>query len=311
VNASSEQRAAFGLPPAPDPTSDPEARGKWEKAMSLVGSAKQAAPGTLKATKLKAGPVAAVGNLSGSVNGSTASYAYNWSGVVSTNTLTSWNAKNSFVGVVSEFNVPVAQQAFGGFCDGTWDYEVSWNGIDGYTVGDVLQGGSLSGAYCSGGSRSTEYFAWVEWYPSYPIIGAFLVNPGDDIFVETYATGPKNGYVYIQDLTQQIYATYHLQPTQAPYLVGNSAEYIVERPCCNGSKFYALANYVGNFWANSYAWTGAGQYYYPTTSGSNTAIVTMVADNGQTQISQVLEVGANYQIFFTDENCAYSGGCAP
>jgi hypothetical protein len=52
--------------------------------------------------------------------------------------LTAWNAQSSSSYVISVFNVPVAQDAIG-FCDGATDWEVSWNGIDGYNNGDVLQ----------------------------------------------------------------------------------------------------------------------------------------------------------------------------
>jgi len=30
------------------------------------------------------------------------------------------------------------------------------------------------------------YCGWVEWYPSYNILCQFDVNPGDDMFVETW-----------------------------------------------------------------------------------------------------------------------------
>ncbi|MGH6850200.1 MAG: G1 family glutamic endopeptidase, partial [Methylocella sp.] len=146
---------------------------------------------------------------------------------------------------------------------------------------------------------------------SYPILCEYDVNPGDDMVVETYATGPQNGYVFVHDLTLNIYADVNLVPTEGPYLVGNSAEYVVERPCCNGANFYALANYISDFWASNYAYTNAGKLRTPGQTGPHTAIMTMVADDGVTAISYPAEVGPPYQIWFADENCAYTGGCTP
>jgi hypothetical protein len=66
----------------------------------------------------------------GASAGPTVWYYYNWSGFVNTNKLKKYNSKTSFYYVVSEFNVPTVNQPFGS-CDGGWDWEVSWNGIDG------------------------------------------------------------------------------------------------------------------------------------------------------------------------------------
>ena len=308
VNASAEQRAAYGLPPAP-PATDPDSYKKWKNAMSHIGHAKHYT-GPLTVTKLKSMPMKAAGKPTASADGTTSFSSYNWSGVASTTTATTWNTSNSFYYVASEFNVPAAQEAFG-YCDGTYDLEVSWNGIDGYSNGDVLQGGSLSQAFCSGGVTSTVYYAWIEWYPSYDILPAYYVNPGDDMYVVTYATGPMQGYVYVYDLTLEIYGAYSLVPTKPPYLVGNSAEYIVERPCCNGPNFYPLANYISDFWASNYAYTNAGTLRTPGQTNSKTSLITMVADDGVTAISYTPEIGPPYQIWFSDANCAYTGGCTP
>ena len=309
VNASPEQRAAYGLPPAP-PVTDPDSYKIWKKAMSKIGHARHYT-GPLTVTNGKSMPAKPAGKPTASPADGTISVSfYNWSGVASTTTATTWNTSNSFYFVISEFNVPAAQEAFG-VCNGATVWEVSWNGIDGYSNGDVLQGGSSSQGSCSGGVNSTSYCAWVEWYPSYPIICEYGVNPGDDLVVETYATGPQNGYVFVYDLTLNIYADVNLVPTKPPYLVGNSAEYVVERPCCVGSNNYPLANYISDFWASNYAYTNAGTLRTPGQTNSKTSLMTMVADDGVTAISYPAEIGPPYQIWFSDENCAYSGGCTP
>ncbi len=312
VKASDQELAAYGLPPRPDATVDAANYAKWAKAMATP-THRSSEP--LRATDLKSTEMKSAGQPRAAAAGTaaaTAASSYNWSGVVNTvKGLTSWNAKKSIYYVVSDFNVPVAQQAFGGTCDGGWDLQVSWNGIDGWSNGDVLQGGSLSGAYCSGGSTTTDYYAWIEWYPSYSILYAFNVNPGDDLFVETWDTSSTNGYVYVADLTLGVSGTYNLTPTTTPYLVGNSAEYIVERPCCRSGNYYPLANYVQDFWAENYAYPFTGAQLYAGSTATTTYQVTMLDDSGTQDISTPVEIGPKYQIFFEDEACANYGGCTP
>jgi Peptidase A4 family len=317
INAADQELAVYGVPPRPDSQAQPEAYAKWAAAMSrpttrVTGSLTDMHIASTVGRPAPTGPAASLPSeeeAQSSVN------YYNWSGVANTIPgLTSWNAQNSFYYVVSEFNVPVAEQAFksrGGYvCDGGWDYEVSWNGIDGFNNGDVLQGGSLSAAYCDGGSRSTDYCGWVEWYPSYNILCQFAVNPGDDMFVETWDTSSTNGYVYIQDNTLGISGVVHLQPTKLPYLVGNSAEYIVERPCCDNGHYDTLANYVQDFWADNYAYTFAFTLEYPGSTASSTYLINMVNDQDSQIISTAYTAG-NYGVVFRDENCAREGGCTP
>jgi hypothetical protein len=73
------------------------------------------------------------------------------------------------------------------------------------------------------------------------------------MYVESYSPlgGFNEGFVYIEDMTTLTYGTYGLTYVTGPPLVGNSADYIVEHPCCRGSNLYTLANYVWSFWANS------------------------------------------------------------
>ncbi len=319
IHAADPELAVYGLPPRPDAQSEPDAYAKWAKAMSHLG---KQATGPIKDMHVTSRNARLVGPLTASPAGTpSTSTSGNWSGIANTVPgLTSWDPNKSFDYVISEFNVPVAQQAFasgGGYvCDGGWDWEVSWNGIDGFLNGDVLQGGSSSAAYCSGGTRSTSYCAWVEWYPSYNILCQFGVNSGDDMYVETYDTSPTNGYVFVDDLTLGLYATVHLQPTTTPYLVGNSAEYIVERPCCRGGLGYPLANYIRDYWADSYAYTfaraasGKATTEVPGSQASSTYLISMVNDQGTDTISTASAAGKN-GLVFSIEGCAYLPGCTP
>ena len=308
LKATDRELALYGLPPRPDQASAPKEFMLWQRAM---GAAKHRASGKLdvksfSSTNFKAAKLSASQSSYGS---------YNWSGVASVNKNKTWKAKTSFEYVASTFNVPVAQPPFlacGNGITGPF-YEVSWNGIDGFNNGDVVQGGSLSAADCSG---DTEYFAWVEWYPSYSIIGVFGVNPGDDIVVVTFAyPGTEDQLVFVEDITLQEYAELDLPYVTGPGVVGSSAEYIVERPCCDGDGYpLPLANTIYDFFNEDYA-ADSVKYFYPGSQVTTNANISMV-DDGDTQFIEGVYDGSTGEqglesLWFYTEGCAYSGGCTP
>jgi hypothetical protein len=316
LSASDAELATYGFPPRPDSEADPDAHAQWVRAMRAAKNRWNGALRDMGAYSTGAKIVQHQSNLA-SPDVPTPARTYNWSGIVNTNKLATWNKNTSVYFVVSSFNVPVVQPPFG-TCDGGYDWEVSWNGIDGFFSGDVLQGGSSSQVFCSGGAVSTNYCGWVEWYPSYPILCEFGVNPGDDMYVESYSPsgGTNEGFVFIEDETTLTYGTYGLNYITGPPLVGNSAEYIVERPCCRGNNNYPLANYIWNFWAGSYGYNfynynhGLPTQYYPGSAATTTYIVSMVDDANDQVISVPAAQGKN-GVFFYDTGCAYTGGCTP
>ena len=321
VAATNVELLTYGLPQRPDAAADPKGYGVWERAMLALKTHVtnvEAKPYTSREMM----PTGAVETAN--VDGTTSVGSYNWSGIGNTNKNTQWNAKTSFTTVYSVWSVPVASPPFGGVpcSDGPW-WEVTWNGIDGSGSGDVVQGGSSSywdGGGCNG---AIQYYGWVEWYPSYPILalycGASLcpVNSGDDFFVVTYASpGTSNQNVFVEDVTQQWSGTINLAWKSGPGVVGNIAEYIVERPCCYNGNNFPLSNYVYQFFSYSSAFDGANKQFFPGTSSSSTDIFTMYADDGSTPISQPVYYGTagnsgKYSIWWENENCAYVGGCAP
>jgi len=314
LKASNRELLGYGLPQRPD-ASDVKNTAKWER---MVVAAKHRAD----ASKLESKPFSsremmpAKAAATSDVDGVVYYNSSNWSGIANFNALTKWNTKTSFDEVVSYFNVPVAQPPFGACGNGITGpfYQVAWNGIDGFSNGDVVQGGTLSAADCSG---DTLYEGWTEWYPSYSIIGIFYVNPGDDFVAETLgASGFSNQNVFIEDITTQTYATVNMAWASGPGLVGRSAEYIVERPCCDGSNPLALANYIFEFMGYNYAYDAYGTLFYPGNVGTHNAIITMVDDGDTQPISTPFLYGTaggagRYSIMFEDEDCAYVGGCTP
>jgi|HubBroStandDraft_6_1064221.scaffolds.fasta_scaffold10837_5 hypothetical protein len=337
--ATDEELASYGLPARP---SDPETLAKWTTAMNALKNhlapQVEAKPWSNKPMIPSKAPVE-----NATTAGVTSLESYNWSGIANTNKLTKWNNNTSFNFVSSFFVQTNAQPPFGA-CPGSDGpfYTSTWNGIDGATNGDVVQTGTLGYADC-GGPADTEYLAWVEWYPSYPILELSCtfddnppiicpVAPGDDFWIITYGSGAPGSYpappypgcgdqfLFIEDITQQWGGTIGLSWQAGQCLDGSSAEYIVERPGVGNPDapfgLGALANTIFDFSAGNYALDGRGTpTFYP---GSQTATVwniSMLDDNADQVITTVTAGNAGPQglgsLWYQTTGCALNGGCTP
>jgi hypothetical protein len=266
ITASDEDLQYHGFPPRPNQTTEPKAYATWAKAMKA--SKKRIVP-TLEQTTIFHGPANVAKNAKPSAdagNAATApgkvsnvSYSSNWSGYVDFSGATSYGS-SSYYYVVNDMVVPVAEQAFGA-CTGGWDWGSEWNGIDGWGSPDVLQAGVEFDAYCSGGSRSSYYSAWYEWYPYGEVrISSLPVTAGDDIFVEVWHTSSTQGYAYLVNLNNNQTVTVGFTAYPGYPLKGNSAEWVAERPTVGGS-LATLTNYIAiPFW-DAYAYTESSVFY--------------------------------------------------
>ncbi|HXN21074.1 MAG TPA: G1 family glutamic endopeptidase [Candidatus Binatus sp.] len=318
--AADSDLARYGYPPHPDPQTQPDGYALWAKDVKAFNHRPQSLSKDMGAYSMPMQPAKGpAGTQAASVTGTggpSTDDSSNWSGVVNTNKLTKWNDNTSFDIVTSEFTVPAVTQPIGS-CDGGYDWTVTWNGVDGYGTGDVVQGGGSSQAYCSGSTVAEYYCGWVEWYPSYPIICEFTVKPGDVMSAVTFASaGTVDQLVCIADLTQDFGDCYTLSYISGPGVTGKTAEAIVERPCCRGSNGYPLANYTASYWYPSEAYDGHGTVFVPSNQSTSTVIVSMYDDLFDQVISYpVPGTGGlgdgKYGIAFFNENCARSGGCTP
>ncbi len=264
INASDEELAYHGFPPRPNQTTEAKQYASWVRAMK---ASKTRVVPSLEQTSVFHGPVkpgkgtnlAAVEKTVAAGGVSNTSYSYNWSGYVDFSGATSYGS-SSFYYVVSDFVVPVAEQAFGA-CTGGWDYGSAWNGIDGWGSSDVLQSGIEFDAYCSGSTKSAYYSPWYEWYPYGEVrITSLPIVPGDDLFVETWHTSATQGYAYLVNYNSNTAVEVGFTAYPGHALIGNSAECVVERPTV-GSSLATLTNYIAiPFW-NSYAYTESSAYY--------------------------------------------------
>jgi len=314
VAASDMDLAKYGFPPRP---SDASALAHWEKAMK---AAKTHWTGELKARPYGSGPMRhgqslAAGKAAGLSDTVTYYGSSNWSGVASLKSLTKFNAKTSIDVVISEFVVPNSQPPSGACGTSLEDpngyYVSSWNWIDGFNNGDVLQGGTDTYNACGGGYGGSAV-GWVEWYPSFAELDQFVTTWGNDFLVETVALSATEGYVFIEDLTAGVYSGVYLTPTTTPYLVGSSAEWIVERPCCGETgNLLPLGNYILEWSSFDYAEDAKGSVYHAGSTSTSTAVIDMYDDTGTSQISYPIpEKSADFLDTFDDSIVSYSEGCA-
>jgi hypothetical protein len=262
ITASDQDLAYYGFPPRPNQTTESKAYATWLRAMK---ASKVRIVPTLEQTKIFHGPVqsgklanptAVESNPLTSKQASNTSYSYNWSGYVDFSGATKYGS-SSFYYLVNDYVVPVAEQAFGA-CTGGWDWGSAWNGIDGWGSPDVLQAGIEFDAYCSGSTRAAYYSAWYEWFPYGEVrIGGFPIVPGDDMFVEVWHTSPTQGYAYLVNFNNNRAVEVGFTAYPGYPLVGNSAEWVVERPSVGGS-LTTLTNYIMDPFWDAYAYTESG-----------------------------------------------------
>jgi hypothetical protein len=271
INASDADLAYHGFPPRPDQDLAPKAYASWVKAMAA--SKTRIAP-RLEQTKVFHGPAQLKNKAAGKVSNSANSY--NWSGYVNLNGATSYGS-TSFYYLYSDFVVPVARQAFGS-CTGGWDWGSTWVGIDGWGSGDVLQSGIEFDAYCSGSTTSAYYSPWYEWYPFGEVrITSLPIVPGDDIFVEVWSTSATQGYAYMVNENTNTSVEVGFTAPAGTKLIGNSAEWVTERPSVSGS-LANLTNYIADPYWDAYA---VNFGYTAVDPGSASSFgVTMLDNNG-------------------------------
>ncbi|HEX3437638.1 MAG TPA: G1 family glutamic endopeptidase [Pseudacidobacterium sp.] len=293
LTASDQDLEYYGYPPRPNEAEAPKAFATWSKAMAA--SKKRIMP-KLEMTNNFAGPPKMK---AGAVPpGGSAATSYNWSGYVNTNGVTSYG-NSSYYFIFADYVVPVARQAYGA-CTGSWDYVVTWVGIDGWGSGDVLQAGNEADAYCSGGSTSTYYSAWYEWYPyGWTRIPSLPIAPGDDLFVEVWSTSSTAGHAYLVNYNTDQYVTINFSAPSGTHLVGNSAEWVVERPGVGGG-LATLSNYISDYFSDSYAYNFNYNAFDP---GSASSFPVTMLDNNGYAISYPTLLGSN-AIWMQDEGSA-------
>jgi hypothetical protein len=325
LTAADQDLAVYGFPARPDPQAEPDHYATWQRAMQ---AAKIRWHGKLTA-------LPAAGNASESMLADTAMIAsevsesrpatptsLNWAGVVLTKNLKSWSKSSSFRDIYSFMTVPVGQPAFGGGCESYSQY--AFVGLNGYLKSAIVQpgpngtlmGGVYATSYC--GSTDSTYSAIFGWKPTL-LTTAFQVSPGDMVYTEVGAPpgGTLPSYLYIEDLTTLTYSSYSVQVPNNNIFIGNTAEWIVARNCCDFGTGYPfpLLNTIDNFFDGGAALDNAGKTLYPGSQATSTTLLTMRDDANDQNIELVYQGASSgyegkHSLLLQTTGCAYSGACA-
>ena len=129
------------------------------------------------------------------------------------------------------------------------------------------------------------------------------------MFVEVWNTSPTVGHAYLVNVTTQQAVSLTFNAPSGTTLVGNSAEWIMERPGISGS-LTPLTNYVACPFDACYAFgsVGGGTYnklYYPGINSTGTTVYAVsMLDNAGAVISIPSLVGLA-DIWFRDTGSAF------
>jgi hypothetical protein len=203
-----EQLISMGYPPRPDAIRQPQAYATW---LRMVSKPLRSIPPKLTPRDERLG---ASSNI--------------WSGIALS------AAPNTFQMLWGDWSVPSVYSLSPNFYGET----AVWVGLDGWGSGDVVQAGTMSVVSAEQfgsdpGWTFTWYYPWKEWFPN-PLSGVNLpVSPGDEIFTMVIVSGTTANY-YLTNVTLGL--TVPSSDTIPPNttFVGNSAEWILERPTVDG-----------------------------------------------------------------------------
>ena len=279
LSASSAELATNGLPPKPDPQRAPEAFRHWKKLVSVPRVTNGKALQTkMYHSLLKQASEGTLGEETVLNDSTTVTIASpNWSGYAINAASGTFTPNGSVVG--SQWVVPIAQQA-GGVCDIPADYSAQWIGFDGAggTSTDILQAGTEADALCTGSTRTSLYSVVVEWLPNPAILVDQPVVRGGDLMSEDvwYTTTPPFGHVLIANLTLGQGAAYAFNPPAGTIFLGDSVEWVLERPTINFS-LPNLMNYTADQFNYALAFNQS-DYFSPGSSPTDTVtfVITMM-----------------------------------
>ncbi len=240
LTASDAQLDEYGFPPRPNRDLGPEARARWEQ---RVMSQTRIVP-ELAQTNVFYGLVKGI-KPGKTTPGRIEATSSNWSGYAIT------DPTNPFAkpGAQVEAQFVVPKPASGCTEGSTETYSsANWVGIDGALSNDVFQAGTETDLDCRTGP---SYYAWIEWFPNSEIkVTNLTVAPGDLISVSAFIASDSSKHLSIENLTTRKSVALAMKPPPGTELVGNSVEWIVERPTLNNVALSKLTNYLLNPWTN-------------------------------------------------------------
>jgi hypothetical protein len=268
--ATDRQLLRYGFPRRPHARAEADWRARWDKA--FVRPVKWIVPefreikgrsngrmrpsGRKKAARRGAAAVANAtsGNWSGAVNFSAAGSPYKW--------------------VAGQWTVPNPHAPSSGAY-----YASEWVGIDGWNSADVLQAGTETQITQVLWFHVTNVYTWWEWFPSGEVaITNLPVSPGDIMYCLICVNSTSSATVYFSNQSTNVGTSFTITAPSGTTLVGNCAEWIVERPTVGGSTA-ALTDYAAVYFDECIAgWVGNNTNGLDDLGGATT--VTMTGTGG-------------------------------
>jgi acyl CoA:acetate/3-ketoacid CoA transferase len=113
------------------------------------------------------------------------------------------------------------------------------------------------------------------------VITSLPINPGDDMSVIVEAYSSTSGAVYVSDLTTNQGTGIAVSAPAGTTLIGNNAEWIIERPTVSGSVA-TLMNFVEQYFGNAVVDQNNGVDLYAGQGSTSTTlyILTMLDNSG-------------------------------
>ena len=247
--ASKRDRARYGFPAEPDRHTQPKLWAKWERNLHRPWRRVVPTYDLRPARTVRSGPPTGGGTFS------------NWSGAVATPPPGDGFASVSATWLVPGAYPPPSAWNGGGYNNGLYN-TLHWVGIGGdIGVGhnNLLQAGTGTDVNVANDVVTVTPYVWFEWWNSkldngYSKLGGFKVSPGDVVEVTVCTSTDTNGAFTIGNVTTSQYVTQAINPPSAGLtLVGNTAEWIVEREGLGGGGLSTLADYAATFFSDCLA----------------------------------------------------------
>jgi hypothetical protein len=277
--ASNRDRVRYGYPAEPDRQAQPQLWAKWERNLHR--------PWRRVVPQYDLQPARPVGKGLPTASGTNS----HWSGAVVTPPAGDGFASVSGTWLVPDAYPPPSAWNGHGYNDGLYN-ALHWVGIAGDIgagASNLLQAGTGTDVNVVIGAISVTPYFWFEWWNSpldngYTKLGGFTVTPGDVIEVTVCTSTDTNGSATIGNVTRSEYVTQPInRPSANLTLVGNTAEWIVEREGFPGGNFATLADYGAVFFSDCLA---GGSNFEVNLNAAG--LLNMVA--GSATVSTALEV---------------------
>jgi hypothetical protein len=275
LTATQRQLTTHRLPRRPDARTEPELRALWERTLSRtkvwIAPEFEYMERITHGRARKSSHRALDARLGGDVDNATSG---NWSGAT---VFSPADKPYGFVG--GQWTVPSPNTAVSGSY-----YASEWVGIDGWNSGDVLQAGTETAVTKFVFFEATQVYTWWEWFPAGEVkISNLPVSPGDVMYCLICADSTTHATVYFSNQSTGVGTRFDITPPTGTSLVGNVAEWIVERPTVNGSAAQ-LTDYAACYFDECIA-GGSGRI----DNLNGAALVTMTGIGGATLSEPVRE----------------------